>query len=615
VLLFFVFSVQAGALDDARKKVDSDELYADPVWLQLLHYSGELFKSTPTSEEDGSAFYLHPHGKINPKSELLALLNAMYARDISAVCRFPARAWWLRRQLQDVVKLPSYHHCDPLVEWLNEFDGLSLSVGYAEPDISMPVSSFGHTFLILKDPNSTNLESGRVINYLADLNDAPENALLFNLNGLNGAFRGHVEVSSFYEVIRWYTRHEQRSVTEYRLDVPEDRVWFLLLAFWEMQNANFNYYFLDENCTYFIVKMLRLIEPSFSFEQNAVQPVTPISLINAIYASGMIRQAYYWPSEWHKIYELQDNVKQTMLEAIKDLVQGDLFFKQWRTSLPTEVDARTRSLLLAYRYLHYRAKQVDIPQERQALLSEQINNELILMGRGLVQEVTRKTISVDYSDPPLPAGRVALGLSASSQHPEAMMLDYRISLHDKSDPDISAFSPLELRTIDLRVGVNELGHSYLEHLAFFDLRSLKPWSSLAPYTSTHMSVGISRHPIHQNLDYAVSWGKGLSGQFGRGMAYAFIDGELGYATYFDESLYVALKPLLGMRYRINNELNGALEWELTEYLNHSTSADIAIRSVTSWQLERNNAIRLELEFHRLEENSEGRGTISWNHYF
>ena len=60
----------------------------------------------------------------------------------------------------------------------------------------------------------------------------------------------------YYRKVREYNDIESRDIWEYKLKLSEEEVSRVLLHLWEMQRAEFDYYFLDENCSYQLLSLL-----------------------------------------------------------------------------------------------------------------------------------------------------------------------------------------------------------------------------------------------------------------------------------------------------------------------------------------------------------------------
>jgi hypothetical protein len=89
---------QATELENALIRAQVRGLADSRYWHLLLHMPSDV------SELDDPAFFLAPDGKTEAAAELNATLKALYGEsrldDNATGCRFPARSYWLKAQLQ-----------------------------------------------------------------------------------------------------------------------------------------------------------------------------------------------------------------------------------------------------------------------------------------------------------------------------------------------------------------------------------------------------------------------------------------------------------------------------------------------------------------------------------
>ncbi|MGT0149952.1 Lnb N-terminal periplasmic domain-containing protein [Vibrio metschnikovii] len=95
------------------------------------------------------------------------------------------------------------------------------------------------------------------INFAAEP-EGNDNPALYAMKGLFGFYPGRFTVMPYYRKVREYNDIESRDIWEYPLNLTEQEVERVLLHLWEMQLAEFDYYFLDENCSYQLLALLEL---------------------------------------------------------------------------------------------------------------------------------------------------------------------------------------------------------------------------------------------------------------------------------------------------------------------------------------------------------------------
>lgn len=158
------------------------KLYEERYWKLLLHMPSNV------SEIDDARFFFAPNGASDAKAELVATLEAFYDEshlgDEAPLCRFPARAAWLKERL-DLQDLPKVE-CQEYESLKKRVDPLSVTMVFPSAHINSPASMFGHTFLRLNSSYNSRLLS-YAINYAADADPKKENGVLFAIKGSLGA--------------------------------------------------------------------------------------------------------------------------------------------------------------------------------------------------------------------------------------------------------------------------------------------------------------------------------------------------------------------------------------------------------------------------------------------
>ncbi|MCT7654286.1 DUF4105 domain-containing protein [Oceanimonas sp. NS1] len=148
-----------------------------------------------------------------------------------------------------------------------------------------PSSMFGHTLLRVdaKDQTRNKELVAFAINFAAEP-ETQDNPALFALKGLAGSYPGRFTVMPYYRKVREYNDMESRDIWEYRLALDTREVNRVLLHLWEMRDAEFDYYFLDENCSYQLLALLELARDDLSlikdFPLQAIPSDTVATLAN-----------------------------------------------------------------------------------------------------------------------------------------------------------------------------------------------------------------------------------------------------------------------------------------------------------------------------------------------
>lgn len=256
------------------------------------------------SEVDDPDFFLS--GKRNdPAAEWQATVAAL--RDTTpgprnAWCRFPARARYLAAR--GLVTLPAPVECPALAHWRSQFYAERLVLVYPEPYLRNIASIFGHTFLRVDalDTTAHPLLLSKAISYYADVASAG-GTVSYIAKGLGGGFDGVIEVAPYFRKLAKYSDDEDRDVWEYTLAYTPDEVRWFIDHVWEVRGHSFQYFFLDENCSYRLVAMLDVISPTHRLREQFTVDTLPVDTVKAFYQAGLVADTRYVPSARKLFYQ------------------------------------------------------------------------------------------------------------------------------------------------------------------------------------------------------------------------------------------------------------------------------------------------------------------------
>lgn len=220
-------------------------------WQKLLHYQKNV------SEVDDARFFVSANGKINPEEELKETLTNFESQNYH--CRFPGRLKFLAENFP--LKL-DWQKCPEYTQWKQSLKAESISLVFTSFYPENPASAFGHLLLkINQDPKFGLLDYS--VNFSAQTEE--DGGIMYALKGLMGKYKGVFQLEKYYIKVKEYKHHEARDLWEYRLPLKAEMLDLFLDHLWEvLYSASFNYYFLNENCSYQIVKLLDVVAPDNS---------------------------------------------------------------------------------------------------------------------------------------------------------------------------------------------------------------------------------------------------------------------------------------------------------------------------------------------------------------
>ncbi|MES2855915.1 MAG: DUF4105 domain-containing protein, partial [Bdellovibrionota bacterium] len=382
VLFLFVTSTLIGMRSanaiDGRLKAYAES----PQWRRLLHMGGTVARSK-SRIEPGSGFFISNAGPRSPLSELEATIAAFENPESylkkgrgHPYCLFPARVKILERDL--TIKIDKSVECPNLDAWNRQLDVKEIAIVYASQFVSNPASAMGHTLLKIVGKNRDDYLNV-ALGYAADI-DEKVGGFAYMWKGLFGGFDGIFSYSPYYEKVHEYNDMEKRDLWEFTLDLDSARQRLLLDHLWElMSNADIDYFFLDENCSYLTLAALEVVFPERDFLTEFPVYLIPLESVKVLDAQGLVSSTTFRPSIQrklkHKYGLLASDQKKALLQSIEQNSNSEL------------TDPLSLETLLDYISVQRQTGQGTLPEELVKLELETF---------------TKRSLAGQYSHPAIP---------------------------------------------------------------------------------------------------------------------------------------------------------------------------------------------------------------------
>ncbi|MDH3325899.1 MAG: DUF4105 domain-containing protein, partial [Gammaproteobacteria bacterium] len=529
-------------LEELLLNVGEKELYSDKTWLVLGHYKKNMFGDY-ISQVDSADFFLSPRGKTDPKAELESTLAAFFSSrplepvKLSAQCRFIARFHWLNQQLKFDTNKLKFEQCKDFDIFMKFVEPEKIAVIFPTTHPNSPSSMFGHTLLRLDKKNQT-AETRMLnysINYAAQV-DLSVGALSYSMRGLSGGFPGKYSVVPYYTKLREYAQMENRDVWEYTLNIPKDKIDFILKHVYELAPSYFDYYFFSENCSYHLLSLLDLAYPDDQFTKEFTGWTIPIDTIRYLSSRGFISDVSYHPSHARIIkarqatmvasdVSLAFNAFELGLENIKDEMAA--------------LDPSRKVLVLDLLNDLYRYDKLKNSEHSATKLNKK--ERTALLARSKIKQASEKIEVIAPSirpDEGHSSARVGVG-AVRNLGANAVSLSWRPAYHDLLDPSAGFVSNSSLGFMNVIANYDvEKGSLKIDELTVLDIFSLEPKSSFFKSVSWKMKIGWEDSPSPQRnditfIDGGVGIGYSLLGSHDH-MLYGFADVLTEYSTKGDE---------------------------------------------------------------------------------
>ncbi len=548
-LLFTHTSYASASTAEVEKNIDAiqtQKLWQDIEWLNLLHYQPENNQSGFLSQVDDPRFFAADNGKTNPESELIATLQALYSNSINkpdehAQCKFIARYHWLKRKLpQTLISLPGIE-CPAYKDWRKNVPAHKVSLIFPAYHLNSPSSMFGHTLLRI-DPEDSEQSSkwlSMAVNFGANI-EASDNSILFAFKGLAGGYYGNFIVTPYYKKIKEYNRHENRDIWEYPLNLTPEETQRIVLHLWELKGINFDYYFFDENCSYRLLELLEVARPSLQLKQQFGLTAIPVDTVRAIAQEKLISGIEYRPSQSTNIHHLlaQLNSQQTQLvyklSNDASLAESEQFLSHSKREQMIMLDT-------AYRYLRFR-------QNDEGRTEANARNSFILLEK-INQYENFISLNAGFSEQQRPEhGHLSkrLTLSGGEDADENFVeVKFRMSFHSLED-NINGFlegAQINLGSFSFRATEDDFK---LEHFDVVDIFSLTPRNAFFQPLSWRVYTGLEQQIINgeNHLSAHVTGGAGVTYKpWQHGYTYGLVTLRLEANSQFEH----AIEPALGFK--------------------------------------------------------------------
>ncbi len=465
-------------------------------WRRLGHWRTTL-TGFLESEADGPNFFLSPHGKTSPGAELDATLRGFFAtlpanapeQTQHPICQFPARYRWLDKELRfDPARLPR-PPCPRYEKFVEEVAADRLTFVFSSYYMNNPASVFGHTFvrIIRRGEVSEDRREllDRAIEFSATVDT--QNALIYGIKGLLGAFPGTFRNTPYHFKVRQYNDYEARDLFEYQLAFTREEIDTFVAHLWELGSTFFDYFYISENCSYHLLGALEVARPSLQLLEHMHWPAIPADTIKALYANpGLVSGARFRPSLRLQFLARLRGLDNGALAAIDRLAHDPRTKLELPKSRAVEVLDAAQDLI-DIRFAKVLTHEVDSAPAR---------TKQVLLERRAALAVPSEPLHVEapwHRQPQLGhhSRRIGAGYALDDAGAQALVLEGRLALHDLADPTpgYPDLSQLEFLPTRLRIDLED-GDVTLDSLSLVRLVSLSAQTRFDRKISWKVDAGV-----------------------------------------------------------------------------------------------------------------------------
>ena len=452
-LFFFLYSVFSFSLETTafqkpnttQLKVTNqqiNDLAKHPLWLRLLHYD------TPVrSKVNKPDFFVSKNIKADSATELKSFWEALQSAPVNndhVLCRFPARSLFIYQQLTPELQ-PNFTPCIKFSEFIQRTAINSVSVVFSSYYLHNPSSAFGHTLLKINRKANDDDLLNYGINFAATTDTS--NAILYAIRGFAGFFHGEFTVVPYYYKVREYNDFESRDLWSYQLNLTSEEKNLLIHHIWELGNVWAPYYYLDENCSYWILRILEASSPRLELTKHLPSTHTiPIDTVRTLFKQDSLVENYQLrPSLRKKVSKRFSLLSSEEIKTVKNTVE--LLGQKNVDKEKLNVLSSTQQIDAALDYFDYKNAKLAGSNEKQ--FEEQ--KRPLLIRRSQIKDPPTQ-LNFENEIPPHqfhPSGMVSLGGGVQANDNPFVGFRWKPAMHDLIDPHQGFDFSSEINFLDM----------------------------------------------------------------------------------------------------------------------------------------------------------------------
>ena len=581
-----------GATTFNHDKFSVVKLSQSSYWIKLGHYLAKPLRGSVSTVRQGE-FFLSPDGKLDPHSELVTTVNKLYSQDSEVAkitqCQYPARYAWLESLHGRSVNLD----CPELEKWRDALDPEGMTLVFPTAFMNNPSSMFGHTLLRVdaKDQTRNKELVAFAINFAAEP-EQQDTPALFALKGLIGSYPGRFTVMPYYRKVREYNDMESRDIWEYQLNLSKDEVNRVLLHLWEMRHAEFDYYFLDENCSYQLLALLELARDDLSLIKDFPLQAIPSDTVETLEKNGLLEAPKYRAAFGTRLLHQAHEIEPALFDAAIKAKQGN--YPAADEFTPTQ---RAAILELAYEWLNFELYDQALERDSTAKRLTQ-----------LLLQRSKITVESPFSPVPVPkvspeqghaSARIGTGLQTNKNSPDKMTLEWRATYHDVLDSQAGFIPGAQISFLDTQLSMDSDRHTQLDRLYFLDTMALAPSNQVFNSLAWNIRAGFDRKPMAEKQ--AGRW----FAQGGTGKAWGSADTLHVYSLFStaashgeltDHDITLALGAEAGLIYQVADQHRVGIQGQYLALIDAQASQDSSMTASWHWTFNRNLALRSQVQY-------------------
>ena len=515
-------------LNTVIEKAQALSLAQQDEWLYLNHYRIKPLNGKIESYIDDPDFFLAERGKFSPEDELKVtlelFLSPMTKNDKGEFyrCRYQARYEWLDTQLNLGIPFEISQHCRDFSQWYSALNPGGLTLIYPSSYINSPSSMFGHTLLRIDPPAAQNRADliSYAINFGANLGEDSGQDLFFAYRGLAGGYPGQFVVMPYHKKVKEYSKMENRDIWEYKLNLTTEETRRFVLHLWEVNKSNFDYYYIDENCSFRLLEMLDVARPGTHLSRAFPVTAIPNETVRIIADKGLVASTKYRTSVMNLISNKLTTLTSDEQDSVKQLTH-DINFLSNRQFL--QRPAAKRLLIIDTAYQIVRQQQVGKDREKKAASQSW---QLLIALNKTSHEGAFHPVETPWPQRPELGHKSTLWSIKLGELDNKNFADFRARLayHDITDNNLGYLKGAQISFFDLTIRALENNKLNIENLDIVNILSLSPGNRFFPEWSWKIQAGLQKQPAQHKIR-----SNAVFAEAGAGSTQEFLPSSISYA--------------------------------------------------------------------------------------
>lgn len=452
--------------------------YENLRWQRLLYFENNKFKSFLDN------FYVSKKENRTLKSEwnesVIAIKEGRLVGHLQKPfqCAFPARFEFIKKYEPSLKEI----ECPDFEKFQKSIDAKSLYVVYTSSYVSNPASMFGHTFIRLSRGGVTKVDALRdySVGFMAITGN--DNPISYTVKGLTGGYMGHLDIKPFYMNLSLYQNAEDRDLWQYKLDLDQNHVNSFVKSLWEVsQNTGFYYYFLDENCSSTLLKILETTDENLHLIDDKFYLFAhPIETLKWMKKS-LVTDSVIFHKSTNKILRARfDKMTSRELQLYKKALKDEDIIDILNT--PTVLDA-----LIDYWKFKVYEKNSKLSEQEQRLYDKTLIKRSKIKERGVKidEKIESSKNPLQFHDP----NYFGFGYTYTKKSKGDLTLKNKIAYHDLLDNSLGHDGYSFIDIFSFQLNFNQSSDKIkIDNLNLVEITSFTPYYSVMPRYSWRLKL-------------------------------------------------------------------------------------------------------------------------------